>query len=101
MYYKGVGDAEWIQKIRSTLQSERFSEYMAAFTENVDVQDPKGNLRYLEVRAQEEAAAESEAEASGADETGSDEESGGSASSETEDGTDASASESEDGEAEG
>ncbi len=101
VYYKGVGDAEWVQKIRSTFQSERFSEYMAAFTENVDVQDPKGNLRYLEVRAQEEAAAESEAEASGADETGSDEESGGSASSETEEGTDASASESEDGEAEG
>lgn len=70
LYYKGTNDAEWIQRIRSTLRNENVSVYMGAFTENVDVQDPKGNLRYLKVRAEEEAAAqESSAQESAAQES--------------------------------
>ena len=62
VYYVGTGDAEWIQKIRTTLVNQKLSDYMEAFTENVDVQDPKGNLRYLKVREEEEAASQASAE---------------------------------------
>ena len=90
VYYVGTNDAGWIQSIRTTLQNEKLSEYMAAFTENVDVQDPKGNLRYIEIRAQEAASSAAAEEESGSSET----ESGGSDSSEAEaDGADASGEE--------
>ena len=91
VYYVGTNDAGWIQSIRTTLQNEKLSEYMAAFTENVDVQDPKGNLRYIEIRAQEAASSAAAEEESGSSET----ESEGSDSSEAEaDGADASGEES-------
>ncbi len=71
LYYVGAGDAEWIQRIRTTILNERVSEYMDAFTENVDVEDPKGNLPYLKIREEEAAASQSEAESSSGEESGS------------------------------
>ena len=59
VYYVGTNDAGWIQSIRTTLRNEKVSEYMEALTENIDVQDPGDNLRYLDIRAAEEAAAAS------------------------------------------
>lgn len=64
VYYVGTGDAGWIQSIRTTLRNENVTEYMGTFTEDIQVDDPGNNLRYLKVRAEEEAAAaSSEAEA--------------------------------------
>lgn len=60
VYYKGISDPEWMQKIRTTLRNNKVSEYMGTFTENVEVQDPKEHLYYLKARAEEEAAASSE-----------------------------------------
>ena len=62
VYYVGTNDAGWIQSIKNTLRNEKVSDYMQTFVENIDVQDPKGNLRYIDIRA-EEAAASAAAEA--------------------------------------
>lgn len=60
-YYVGANDAEWILNIRNTLLSQKMSEYMDNTVGEINVEDPKKNLRYLQVRAEEEAAAASEA----------------------------------------
>lgn len=65
VYYKGLNDAEWMQRIRVTLRNEKVSEYLGSFTEEIDVQDPKDHLAYLKIRAEEEAAAAASSEASG------------------------------------
>ena len=90
VYYAGTNDAGWIQSIRTTLRNEKVSEYMETFTENIDVQDPRDNLRYLDVRAAEEAAASSEAAAEGSEGTDSSE-----ADSESSEGADSSEADSE------
>lgn len=56
-YYVGANDAEWILNIRNTLLSQKMSEYMDNTVGEINVEDPKKNLRYLQVRAEEEAAA--------------------------------------------
>lgn len=70
VYYKGLNDPEWMQRIRTTLRNEKVSEYLGTFTENVDVQDPKDHLAYLKIRAEEEAAAAASGEESGASDEG-------------------------------
>jgi len=87
VYYVGTGDAGWIQSIRTTLRNEKVSDYMQTFVEDIDVQDPKGNLKYIDIRA-EEAAASAAAEAEGSSE--------GSDSGEDSDSSDASDAGSED-----
>lgn len=87
VYYVGTGDAGWIQSIRTTLRNEKVSDYMQTFVEDIDVQDPKGNLKYIDIRA-EEAAASAAAEAESSSE--------GSDSSEDSDSSDASDAGSED-----
>lgn len=72
MYYVGQGDPEWKQSIADTLLSQAQSEYMTSLSENVVVEDPKGNLNYLKVHAEEEAAAASEEEAEGENGEGAD-----------------------------
>ncbi len=57
MYYVGQGQPEWKSSISDTLLSETRTEYVDALVENVSVEDAKGNLNYLKVRAEEEAAA--------------------------------------------
>ena len=56
-YYVGANDAEWILNLRNTLLSQKMSEYMDNTVGEINVEDPKKNLRYLQVRAEEEAAA--------------------------------------------
>ena len=65
VYYKGLNDAEWIQRIRTTVRNDKISEYLGSFTENIDVQDPKEYLPYLKARAEEEAAAAASSEEAG------------------------------------
>lgn len=60
-YYVGTNDAEWVLNIRNTLLSQSMSEYMETTLGEINVEDPKKHLRYLQVRAEEEAAAASEA----------------------------------------
>jgi len=56
VYYVGEGDPSWKAEIKSKLSSEAQSDYINALTENVTVEDPKGNLNYLKVQAQNAAA---------------------------------------------
>ncbi len=89
VYYVGDNDAEWIQSIRNTLLNQKVSEYMAAFAENIDVQDPKGNLRYIDIRAEEAAASSAaEAESASADSEGGDDSDSSEAGSEDGEGSD-------------
>lgn len=62
VYYKGTNEAEWILNIRQTLTSQRMSEYVEGLIAEGKVDDPKGNLNYLKVQAQEEAAAQESSE---------------------------------------
>ncbi len=67
MYFKEFGDFEWKLDIQNTLVSTAMSEYMTGLVEGIEVNDPKGNLRYLEIEAllaeQEASATESTDEA--------------------------------------
>ena len=66
VYYSGTNEAEWILSIRQTLIGQRMNEYVEELTADGKVEDPKGNLRYLKVQAEAEAAAqESSAAAEG------------------------------------
>lgn len=56
IYYIGQGDPEWKSEIASTLLSEAQTDYTEALAENAVVEDKKGKLNYLKVRAQEEAS---------------------------------------------
>ena len=56
-YYISAGEPVWKVDIRDTLINNFKSDYVTALTENMTVQDPHHNLRYLEVEAQQESAA--------------------------------------------
>lgn len=62
LYYKGTNEAEWILSIRQTLISQRMSDYMEELTAEGKVEDPKGNLKYLKVQAEQEAEAQESSE---------------------------------------
>ncbi len=79
VYYRGTNEAEWILSIRQTMISQRMSEHVDEITAQGSVEDPKGNLRYLKVQAEEAAAQESSSAAEG---EGSSEDAGSSDSSE-------------------
>ena len=64
VYYSGTNEAEWILSIRQTLIGQRMNEYVEELTADGKVEDPKGNLRYLKVQAEAEAAAQESSEAS-------------------------------------
>lgn len=59
-YYLGVGDPEWKIDIRATLLDDIMNEYVRGITADLKVEDPHHNLNYLEIRAQEEAAADAD-----------------------------------------
>ena len=88
VYYSGTNEAEWILSIRQTLIGQRMNEYVEELTADGKVEDPKGNLRYLKVQAEAEAAAqESSAAAEG---EGSSEDAGSEEGSEASDGAEGS-----------
>lgn len=97
VYYVGTNDAGWIQSIRTTLRNEKVSDYMQTFVENIDVQDPKGNLRYIDIRA-EEAAASAAAESESASEDSGDGEDSDSSEAGSEDGEGSDSAETSEGE---
>ncbi|MBR5248570.1 MAG: peptidyl-prolyl cis-trans isomerase [Lachnospiraceae bacterium] len=51
IYFKEFGDFEWELNIQNTLVSTTMSEYIRGLMESMEVNDPKGNLYYLEVEA--------------------------------------------------
>lgn len=59
IYYSGEGDPKWYNTIKSNLRSTALNEYVDALQEKCEVQDPKKNLKYIDIRADEEAAAAS------------------------------------------
>lgn len=74
LYYKGTNEAEWILSIRQTMISQRMSEYVDGLMAEGTVDDPKGNLNYLKVQAEEEAAAQESSEAASEEGAGSEDE---------------------------
>ncbi len=54
LYYVGTGRPSWYYTIRDTIQSDRMTEYLDGITEQVELQDPKGNLEYLKKLAEKE-----------------------------------------------
>ncbi len=65
LYYVGTNSPEWKLDIKNTLTSENMSAYIEEISADCEVKDSKGNLKYIEIRAQEEAAAKASAEAAG------------------------------------
>ena len=61
VYYVGTNKAKWMLDIKDSLLSETMSAYLEEICDAIEVEDPKGNLNYLKVQAEEEAAAEAEA----------------------------------------
>lgn len=73
LYYAGAGEPEWKVSIGNILLSENMNEYLDSIAEQVVVEDNKGNLNYLKVKAQLEAEeAVSGGDVSGSDVSGSD-----------------------------
>lgn len=64
IYYIGTNEPEWKLSIKNTLLNQVMEEYVESIKESIEVNDPKNNLHYLEVRAMEEAEAQN---ASGSD----------------------------------
>lgn len=63
MYYVGVNEPEWYLNIENTLLIEAMNNYMEEISADCKVEDPKGKLNYLAVRAAEEAARQESQEA--------------------------------------
>lgn len=51
IYYVEQGELEWKLTIKNTLLNTVMSEYLTEITENIEVNDPKGNLAYLKILA--------------------------------------------------
>ena len=49
LYYVGENDAEWMIQIRQVLLSEAMNGYLDGLITESKVEDPKGNLKYLQV----------------------------------------------------
>ena len=55
VYYVAPNKAEYILEIQDEITNERMNEYMDAIIEKVVVEDPKDNLKYPELKEEEEA----------------------------------------------
>ena len=74
LYFIGQSDPWWLTEAKNTLLTENLSAYMEELKAAIPVEDPKGNLKYLQTSsedesedASEDAAGGSSAEASGED----------------------------------
>lgn len=59
MYFVGAGEEEWYASIKSTLTSDTVQSHIDDLIVNYPVSDPKGNLHYLTLPEETEAADES------------------------------------------
>lgn len=60
LYYVAPNKPEWEISITNILTSEAMEEYLEEISKDYTVEDPKGNLEYIEIRAKEAADAEAE-----------------------------------------
>lgn len=58
LYYVGTNDPAWKLSIYDLLLNQTMTEYLDGISENVAVDDPKGNLNYLKIEAASEASQE-------------------------------------------
>lgn len=81
VYYLGLDDPEWILEIRNTVLSDKVDAYVEEILADVTVDDPKGNLRFIEILKEEETqqSGEEGAEDAGTGTEGSSEDASGSA----------------------
>lgn len=68
VYYVGPNDPKWKLDIADTLLADTMTQYLDEICSKVEVEDPEGNLNYLKVEAEQEAAEEAEAENTDAEE---------------------------------
>lgn len=59
-YYVGSNDPAWKLSIHDLLLNQTMTDYLERISENMTVEDPKGNLNYLKVEAAASEAAEQE-----------------------------------------
>lgn len=64
-YYVGVNAPVWRLSIRDLLLSRTMLDYLDRISENMTVEDPKGNLHYLKVEAAASEAAQQQESAQG------------------------------------
>ncbi|MDR0949592.1 MAG: hypothetical protein LBM69_08780 [Lachnospiraceae bacterium] len=69
LYYVGVNEPTWKIEIEDTLTSETMNAYADAMAASVTVEDPKGNLRFIAMRALESAAQQAESQTQEASQT--------------------------------
>lgn len=60
MYYVGANKPEWQLSIKNTLLNDIMTAYVEEISEAITVEDPKGNLNYLKVEADETAESSAE-----------------------------------------
>ena len=58
VYYVGTNKAKWQLDIGDSLLAETMEQYLKEIAEPVTVEDVKGNLKYLQVNTEDEAAAD-------------------------------------------
>ena len=61
-YYVGTNDPEWKLSIHDLLLNQTMTDYLERISENMTVEDSKGNLNYLKVEAAASEAAENQQE---------------------------------------
>lgn len=57
MYYVGENTPTWKNDITNTLTSDKMNEYVNELIKDCAVEDPKGNLKYIKIREEEEKKA--------------------------------------------
>lgn len=55
VYYCGEGDPQWYNTIKNNIRNTALNDYVNGLKDTCEVQDPDKNLKFLEIRAQEEA----------------------------------------------
>lgn len=60
MYFVAKNDLQWKLKVKDTISNEKAEEFLNEISENVSVEDPKGNLKYLKTLDEIEASLEAE-----------------------------------------
>lgn len=60
LYYVGEGKPDWYNTIENDLMNKAVNEYEDELTNACEVSDPNGNLNFIRIRAEEEAAKNAE-----------------------------------------
>lgn len=69
-YYAGFNEPSWFLSIKASLINQKLNDYMQERLDSVEIEDPKGNLKYLQEKPEEDSGRESDSEGSQSQESG-------------------------------